>query len=81
MKISVNPKFHFLYDDKELSKYREFIFYGGRGGGKRRRRFRHCPAGPGGAGCIFQHQGFQRDGGVGNDSAAINFCQIPASFC
>ena len=34
MKISVNPKFHFLYDDKELSKYREFIFYGGRGGGK-----------------------------------------------
>ena len=34
MTISVNPKFHFLYDDKELSKYREFIFYGGRGGGK-----------------------------------------------
>ena len=34
MKISVNSKFHFLYDNKELSKYREFIFYGGRGGGK-----------------------------------------------
>lgn len=34
MKISVNQKFHFLYDKDELNKYREVIFYGGRGGGK-----------------------------------------------
>ena len=34
MKISVNQKFHFLYNKDELNKYREVIFYGGRGGGK-----------------------------------------------
>ena len=34
MKISVNPKFHFLYNKDELAKYREIIFYGGRGAGK-----------------------------------------------
>ncbi|MBR2149230.1 MAG: phage terminase large subunit, partial [Campylobacter sp.] len=34
MKISVNEKFHFLYDKNELNKYREFIFYGSRGAGK-----------------------------------------------
>lgn len=34
MKISVNQKFHFLYNKDELNKYREIIFYGGRGGGK-----------------------------------------------
>lgn len=34
MKINVNQKFHFLYNKDELNKYREFIFYGGRGGGK-----------------------------------------------
>ena len=34
MKINVNPKFHFLYDKDELAKYREIIFYGGRGAGK-----------------------------------------------
>lgn len=34
MKILVNQKFHFLYNKDELNKYREIIFYGGRGGGK-----------------------------------------------
>lgn len=34
MEINVNPKFHFLYNKDELAKYREIIFYGGRGAGK-----------------------------------------------
>ena len=34
MEVNVNPKFHFLYDKDELAKYREIIFYGGRGAGK-----------------------------------------------
>lgn len=34
MDINVNPKFHFLYNKDELAKYREFIFWGGRGAGK-----------------------------------------------
>lgn len=29
MKISVNEKFHFLYNKDKLDKYREIIFYGG----------------------------------------------------
>ena len=34
MIINVNPKFQFLYNKDEFDKYREFIFWGGRGGGK-----------------------------------------------
>ena len=34
MKINVNPKFHFLYNQDELNKYRELIFWGGRASGK-----------------------------------------------
>ena len=34
MTINVNPKFQFLYNKDEFDKYREFIFYGGRSGGK-----------------------------------------------
>lgn len=30
MEINVNPKFQFLYNKDEFSKYREFIFWGGR---------------------------------------------------
>lgn len=34
MEVNVNPKFHFLYNKDELAKYRELIFWGGRGAGK-----------------------------------------------
>lgn len=34
MEINVNPKFKFLYNQDKLDKYREIIFYGGRGSGK-----------------------------------------------
>ena len=34
MRINVNPKFHFLYNQDELNKYRELIFWGGRASGK-----------------------------------------------
>ena len=34
MEINVQPKLQFLYDEKEINKYRQIILRGGRGGGK-----------------------------------------------
>lgn len=34
MRINVQPKLQFLYDEKEINKYRQIILRGGRGGGK-----------------------------------------------